>query len=252
MSGSRDATRGGPEGRVRIGTSGWHYESWLGPFYPPKLPKARLLASYAERFESAEVNVSFYRLPSPEALASWREATPEGFVFAWKAHRVITHYRRLRNVTENIALVFDRMAALGDREGPVLFQLPPAFRADRERLAAFLGELPPRRRYAFEFRHPSWYEAPILEVLRDHDVALCFSDHVHAPAPWDLTASFVYWRGHGSSGRYHGSYGDPALSDLAGRVRTWRGEGRDVFCYFDNDVKAAAPADAARLRALLA
>lgn len=123
--------------------------------------------------------------------------------------------------------------------------------ADRERLASFLKMLPKRRRYVFEFRHVSWYESAILDVLRDHDVALCLSDHADAPAPWKATASFLYVRGHGPSGRYHGNYPDEALRRWARHMRHWTKEDRDVYCYFDNDQKSAAPADAQRLKALL-
>jgi uncharacterized protein YecE (DUF72 family) len=128
-----------------------------------------------------------------------------------------------------------------------LFQLPPKFHANRERLASFLKMLNRKRRYTFEFRHASWYEKPVLDLLRDHDVALCLSDHADAPAPWEVTASFVYIRGHGPSGRYHGTYSDETLKKWARDARRWNKQGRDVFCYFDNDVKSAAPFDAERL-----
>ena len=133
----------------------------------------------------------------------------------------------------------------------VLFQLPPRFKANRERLASFIAALPKGGRYVFEFWDPSWYEDAILDVLRDTGTALCISDHAHAPAPWLATAGFVYVRGHGPSGRYHGSYGDEALADWARQAEAWRQEGRDVFSFFDNDIKAAAPADARRLAQLM-
>jgi uncharacterized protein YecE (DUF72 family) len=241
----------GPPGGLHIGTSGWHYASWIGPFYPAKLAKPKLLAFYASRFDTAEINLSFYRLPSETALATWRDTAPDGFLFAWKAHRVVTHYRRLRNVEADIPNILGRMAVLGPKEGPVLFQLHPRLSADRERLGAFLNLLPAGRRYTVEFRHPSWYEPAILTLLAEHNVSLCLSDHAAAPAPWEVTADFLYVRGHGPSGRYHGSYPDETLAVWAARIRSWRAGGRTVFCYFDNDVKAAAPEDAARLKRLL-
>lgn len=244
-------------GKLYVGTSGWHYASWIGPFYPPRHPRPKMLAFYAERFAAAEINLSHYRAPTPAALANWRETTPAGFIFAWKAHRVITHYRRLLNTAENMAQLFELWSALGDKAGPILFQLPPKFAANRDRLAGFLAEVPRDRRYVFEFRHPSWYEEPCLAVLRDFDVALCISDHAHAPAPWLRTASFAYIRGHGPSGRYHGPsgryhgrYADERLSRWADRAAAWRAEGADVYAFFDNDVEAAAPVDAARFQAL--
>src|SRR5918993_2607063 len=191
---------GAPE--TRIGTSGWHYASWHGPFYPRDVRVKDFLAYYVEQFDTAEINNSFYRLPTENAVATWRDSTPEGFLFAWKASRFITHMKRLKDIEESIALVFGRMAALGDKFGPVLFQLPPTFKADgetRERVARTLSLVPPQHRYAFEFRHPSWYEDATLDLLRDHDAALCISDHAAAPAPWLATASFVYVRAHGTN-----------------------------------------------------
>jgi uncharacterized protein YecE (DUF72 family) len=209
------------------------------------------LSFYVTRFSTTELNNPFYRLPTEEAVKAWRKATPPDFLFAWKASRLITHYKRLKEAEENVAFMFRRMEALGDKLGPVLFQLPPYLGADRERLARFLTQLPAGRRYTFEFRHPTWYEPPILDLLREHDVSLCLSDHAAAPAPWEVTASFVYIRGHGPSGRYWGSYSDDTLARWADDIERWRGEGRAVYCYFDNDVKSAAPADAGRLLALL-
>ena len=237
-------------GQLFVGTSGWHYASWLGPFYPERHPKPKMLAFYVGVFGATEINLSFYRQPTAEAVAVWRESTPEHFLFAWKAHRVITHYKRLRNTDENLLEMFGRIGGLGPKAGPVLFQLPPQFKLDRERLAGFLATLPPGRRYTFEFRHPSWYEPPVLDLLQDWGVSLCISDHAHAPAPWVATAPFVYIRGHGPSGRYWGSYEDATLAEWARHVARWRHEGRDVFCFFDNDIKAAAPADASRFAAL--
>jgi uncharacterized protein YecE (DUF72 family) len=249
-----DALDGQKAGAVQIGTSGWHYDSWRGPFYPPDLKPKDFLGFYVERFSTTELNNTFYRLPTARAIKAWREATPEDFLFAWKASRMITHLKRLKDVEENISFVFNRMNGLGEKFGPVLFQLPPSFRADaerRERLARFLGQLPKGRRCTFEFRDPSWYEASVLDLLRDHDVALCFSDHEAAPAPWEVTASFVYIRAHGTDGRYAGNYGDETLGRWSALIGQWRKEGRNAYVYFDNDVKSAAPADANRLIALI-
>lgn len=234
---------------IRIGTSGWHYASWRGPFYPPGTGPKGFLSFYTQRFTSVEINNSFYRLPTERAVRSWAGAAPEGFLFAWKASRFITHFKRLKDVGESIELVFGRMEHLGDSQGPVLFQLPPQQKADRERLAAFLDLLPRHPPAAVEFRHPSWYEAPILDVLRDNDVSLCISDHAHAPAPREVTAKHVYVRPHGPGGQYKDNYPHEALAHWAKDMARWREEGRTVFCYFDNDQKSAAPKDAQRLQA---
>ena len=239
-------------GNLHIGTSGWHYQSWLGLFYPEGTKTKDFLTYYITRFLTTELNNPFYRTPTEAVVQSWRDGTPEGFLFAWKVSRVVTHMKRLKEVEENIAFVVRRAEGLGPKLGPLLVQLPPSLRADRERLGAFLGLLPKDRRFTFEFRHPSWYEPPILDLLRDHDAALCLSDHAAAPAPWEATASFVYIRGHGPEGRYAGSYSDETLAEWSSRIAGWRAEGREIYAYFDNDIKSAAPADADRLIGLTA
>ncbi len=238
--------------RVHIGTSGWHYPSWRGPFFPKKLMVKHQLAYYATQFDTTELNGVFYRTPTVEAVRAWREQTYKGFIFAWKASKFITHWKRLSGASRNsIALMETRLRLLGDKVGPVLFQLPPQFRADRERLASFIKLLRRKRPYVFEFRHSSWYDERILDLLREHDIALCLSDHADAPAPWLVTARHVYVRGHGPGGRYKGHYGDAVLRRWAEDIRKWRRQRRDVFVYFDNDQKSAAPADAAKLRHML-
>ncbi len=238
--------------QVFIGTSGWTYDGWRGPFYPPDVPKKDWLRFYAGRFPTAEINGSFYRTPSLDAVRAWREQTPDDFLFAWKASKFITHWKRLTEKCDNsIALMQTRLKVLGPKLGPVLFQLPPRFTENRERLASFLRMLPRRRRYAFEFRHKSWYEQPILDLLHEHDIALCISDHHDAPAPWEATAGHVYWRGHGPGGAYKDNYSDAQLRALAAAIRKWRRARRAVYVYFDNDQKSAAPRAAERLMRML-
>lgn len=235
-----------------IGTSGWTYDSWEGPFYPPELSRKAWLAWYGTQFATAEINGSFYRTPSLEAVGEWRKRTPPNFVFAWKASKFITHWKRLKETCSNsIALMESRLQVLGPKLGPVLFQLPARFEADGDRLACFLKMLPARRRYAFEFRHASWYDDSILDLLAAHDVALCLADHHQAPAPWVATAGHVYVRCHGPDGRYRGNYSDATLRQWCRCMKRWQREGRHVYVYFDNDQKSAAPADARRLMELL-
>jgi uncharacterized protein YecE (DUF72 family) len=237
---------------VLIGTSGWHYDSWRGPFYPRGLPIKSQLQYYASQFSSVELNGVFYRTPTPEAVRAWREQTGNDFVFAWKASKFITHWKRLsQNSVNSLDLLENRLSLLGNKAGPILFQLPPDFQANAERLAAFFKLLSNKRRYSFEFRHPSWYAPRILRLLSEHNVALCLSDHHDAPAPWRRTADFVYVRGHGPTGRYHGHYRRQTLEQWAKRITSWKKQGCDVFVYFDNDQKSAAPADALLLRGLL-
>jgi uncharacterized protein YecE (DUF72 family) len=234
-----------------IGTSGWTYDGWRGRFYPDPIPKKDWLRYYAEQFRTTEINGSFYRTPSLEAVRHWRDVTPKDFVFAWKASKFITHWKRLGPACANsIALMETRLNALAPKAGVVLFQLPPHFSKDCTRLDAFLAMLP-RRRYAFEFRHKSWHGDDVLDVLRRHDVALCLSDHNDAPSPWEVTACHVYVRGHGPGGAYRGSYSARTLNRWAESIAAWMAQRRNVFVYFDNDQKAAAPGDARRLTTLL-
>ena len=237
---------------MRIGTSGWIYPSWRGPFYPLDLRLKDRLAYYAAQFDTAEINATFYRLPTQAAVAAWRETAPDGFVFAWKASRFITQAKKLLDAEAPLARVYAPMLALGEKLGPALFQLPPQLRLNLPRLASFLPLLPSDRRHVVEFRHPSWYVEPVFDLLQRHQVALCISDHCDAPAPWRLTAGFAYVRGHGPGGHYQGSYTDVELRTWARRSEEWRSEGHDVYAYFDNDIGCAAPGDALRLRNLAA
>ncbi|MEH6664359.1 MAG: DUF72 domain-containing protein [Brevundimonas sp.] len=237
-------------GKVRIGTSGWSYRDWNTAFYPDEVKAKDRLGWISRRFPTLEINASFYRMPGDRAVAAWKDETPDDFVFAWKASRFITHNKKLNDPHDPLAYMFERARGLGDKLGPVLFQLPPNLHRNLDRLETFLKALRWKQRYVIEFRHHSWYADEVLDLLRERGIALCLSDHHDAPSPWELTADFVYVRAHGPGGRYHGRYGDGTLKDWARQVRDW-GRGRDVFLYFDNDQKSAAPADAQRLMDLL-
>jgi uncharacterized protein YecE (DUF72 family) len=238
--------------RILIGTSGWHYPSWRGPFFPKGLPIKNQLQYYTSQFQTAELNGVFYRTPTQAAVKSWRTQTGNDFVFAWKASKFITHWKRLSPRSVNsLELLEDRLVLLGGKAGPILFQLPPNFEANTDRLTSFVELLSNRRRYSFEFRHPSWYEPRALKILSKYNISLCLSDHHDAPSPWRRTADFVYVRGHGPMGRYKGHYRPDLLADWARQIKSWERQGCDVFVYFDNDQKSAAPADALKLRQLI-
>jgi uncharacterized protein YecE (DUF72 family) len=237
---------------IRIGTSGWMYRHWRrGAFYPEGLKQKLEFAHYASLFDTVEINGSFYRLPVEGAPEAWRRQAPPGFLYAWKYPQWLTHYYKLKDPEESLKLVFGRMKGLGKAMGPVLFQLHPRMPVNLERLARVLKRLPRDKRATFEFRHPSWYAGAVFDLLAEHDVALCISDHHDAPSPWKRTATWAYVRGHGPGGHYHGSYSDETLKLWAKTFRRWRRDGADVFCYFDNDPEAAAPQDALRLKAML-
>jgi uncharacterized protein YecE (DUF72 family) len=241
---------------MAIGCSGWNYSHWRdGVFYPPRLPSDRWLEFYAERFDTVEVNSSFYRLPRRETVARWAATAPEGFTFAVKVSRYVTHIRRLREAGEHLRILLDRIDPLvgTPKLGPLLWQLPASFRRDDARLRAALDELPTSLRHAFEFRHESWFDDDVLRLLREHGVALVIADspRTNRFQSRELTAGFVYVRlHHGTRGR-RGNYSRSELADWAVQVDEWSRRG-DVFVYFNNDWEGFAPANAATLRTLLA
>lgn len=232
---------------LHIGTCGWAYAHWIGPFYPPGCRKNQQLEWYAQRFDSVELDATFYGLPKPGALAAWRDNTPEDFVFACKASRYLTHYKKLLHPEPALGRLLEALEVLDGKLGPVLFQLPPRWRANPQRLRDFLAVLPQRHRYVFEFRDPSWFCESIFALLEARGAACCAHDFGGRQAPIRLTADFAYIRLHGPQAAYRGSYGDAALAAWARRIRRWRAEGRVVYCYFDNDEQAYAARDAQRL-----
>ena len=237
--------------RIRIGTSGWSYDHWRGVFYPEPLPSAERLAFYASRFETVEVDATFYRLPSEKTVMAWREEVPEGFGFSVKGSRFITHVRRLAGVEEAATLFLQRMSLLGDALQVVLWQLPPTLRRDETLLDRFLGGLPEGRvRHAVEFRDESWLAEEVFDVLRRHHVAHVSVSSDVMPENLTVTADFVYVRFHGTAS-YHGAYVRPALEPWARFLSDQRELGRDVYAYFNNDFEGHAPRDAARLAGIL-
>ncbi len=239
-------------GELRIGTSGWHYGHWVGGFYPPELKPRDHLRYYAGHFDAVEINNTHYRLPKHETFRAWREQVPDGFVFAVKASRYITHYSKLTQSSKTYALFFDAIANLGDKLGPVLFQTPPAWQVNPERLDTFLAGLPEGLSTTFEFRNPTWFSDEVYDILRRHGAGFCIWHLSGVQSPLEVTSDLVYVRLHGPEGAYAGSYSDSVLGEWAGRVRDWRAAGRRVHFYFDNDDKSHAVRDALRLKAMLA
>ncbi len=236
---------------IHVGTSGWHYEHWKGPFYPENLPDKQLLDHYTTHFRTVEVNNSFYRLPEKKVLKEWKENVPDGFVFSVKASRYITHMKKLKDPDEPVATFLNRMSTLEDRLGPVLFQLPPKWNMDLKRLNSFLAALPNEYRYAFEFRDPSWFDEKTEEALRRKGAAFCIYSYEGVQSPHSLTASFVYVRLHGPDHAYRGSYDEKALSEWAKACVSWAEEGKEVFCYFDNDEAGYAAQNALKVKELV-
>lgn len=236
---------------IHIGTSGWHYKHWIGAFYPPDIRPSMMLRWYAESFDSVEINNTFYRLPPAAALETWCRETKPGFCFAIKASRYITHNRKLTDPESAKEKFISLVERLGSRLGPILFQLPPAWKANAERLREFLGGLPRTHHYVFEFRNPAWNVAPVYEVLRRHNAAFCMYELAGYQSPMEITADFTYVRLHGPGDKYQGDYSDRVLRSWATRIKAWCREIRHVFVYFDNDQAGFAAKNALKLKRMV-
>ena len=228
---------------VHVGTSGYNYPEWRGSFYPAGFPAAKMLAFYAERFATVEINATFYRMPTAASLTAWAATTPPGFVFTLKAPQRITHMRRLRDVDEPLRLFCDTARQLGGKLGPLFFQLPPNFKKDTSRLHDLLVQLPPDLRCAFEFRHASWFADDVYAALRTRDAALCVADTEEGRTPDEVTASWGYYR------LRNVEYPDRGLAAWATALT--RPGRREVFCYFKHEETGSGPALAERLLAAL-
>jgi uncharacterized protein YecE (DUF72 family) len=242
------------ERMCRVGCSGWNYASWRGRFYPPDLSTVRWLEYYGTRFDTVEINNTFYRLPDRATCAAWRRQVPPPFVFAVKASRFLTHMKRLLDPKEPITRLFSSVAGLGRQRGPVLYQLPATLKLDLPRLDRFLRLLPrttATRRHVVEFRDPSWYVAETFDLLRRRRVALCLHDKLGSAISQPYVGPFVYVRFHGASGRYHGSYSRRQLERWAHRLAEQTHMGRPAFAYFNNDPDAVATANALTLREMI-
>ena len=218
-------------GRIQVGTSGWSYDHWKGPFYPEHLPAGKALDYYAQRFGCVEINSSFYRLPEITTLQHWYACTPDDFVFTAKASRYITHMKKLREPEHNVPALLDRISLLGDKLGPILFQLPPNWRFNAARLQAFLDSLDSDYRYAFEFRDHSWLNAETTALLEQHNAAFCIYELEGFRTPDVITADFIYVRLHGPDGAYQGSYTHQALSRRAEQFLAWAEHGQDGLLF---------------------
>lgn len=236
----------------RVGTSGWHYEHWREIFYPSALKREEWLRYYARRFDTVEINNSFYRLPDRSAFAAWAEKVPRGFSFAVKASRYITHMKKLESSGAALTRLLENASGLGEKLGPVLFQLPPRWKANASRLEKFVASLPGGGRYAFEFRDESWLTDDIYHILENANCAACIADSPSFPRTRRVTADFVFLRFHGGGDLYRSGYTPKELRKWAAFSRPLLRDGLDVYAYFNNDALGYAPRDAAVFRELLA
>jgi uncharacterized protein YecE (DUF72 family) len=237
--------------RAHVGCSGWEYKHWRGNFYPAGTPRTRWFEHYAATFDSVEINNTFYRLPEAATFARWAARAPSRFVFAVKASRFLTHMKKLKDPEAPLERLFTRLKPLGRHLGPVLYQLPPGWKLDRERLEHFLQALPKGVRHVIEFRDPSWYSDHVFLMLERHRVALCLHDMHGSATGRTRVGPFVYVRFHGAAGKSGGAYSPDRLRGWADWLAAQLEEGLDVFAYFNNDVGGHAPRDAVTLRRFL-
>lgn len=240
--------------RVHVGTSGWHYGHWRGPFYPEDMHDDQMLGFYIQHFHTVEINNSFYHLPSRQTFQSWGEQVPAGFIFAVKASRYITHMKKLRDPAQATEKFFANVEALGKKTGPILFQLPPHWHCDTMRLKTFLETLSGGYRYAFEFRDPTWFNDDVSALLREHNAAFCVYDLAGQESPKELTTNYAYLRLHGpAEQKYSGRYTRPQLRQWLELCAGWLKNGaRQVFVYFDNDQAGYAALNALEMQEMLA
>lgn len=242
------------KGGVWIGTSGWVYKEWAGHFYPKGWPKKDEFSYYVRHFPTVEINATFYRLPSLQMVRGWRERSPEGFVFAVKGSRHLTHIKRLSDTGPGLRKYFARLRPLAERTGPILWQLPPTFPKNVEnerRLATFLNRLPKHYAHAVEFRHPSWMDEHTFALLRKHRVTNVWISSLKMPQDHAITGDFVYLRFQGlKDGAYH-DYPDDELRPWAEQLAKAAARGIPAYVYFNNDLNTRAPLNAASLVKML-
>lgn len=229
----------------RIGTSGWSYADWRGRFYPQEIKSNEFLQYYSRRFNTVEINNSFYRLPTAKNIKHWHELTPDDFIFSCKASRYITHMKRLHETEQAVDNLLAIFSSFQKKLGPILFQFPPSWRLNSPLLKKFAASLSKDFDYVLEFRNTSWFCPEIYDLLNSHQIALCFYDYKGYQSPEIITAPFVYLRLHGpKKSAYEGSYSTPKLAEYAQKIASWKNQGKRIYCYFDNDKKSCAPINA--------
>jgi uncharacterized protein YecE (DUF72 family) len=239
-------------GVIRVGCSGWNYRHWRGPFYPEKMPVKRWFDHYSSVFDTVEINNSFYRLPSAETFGKWRDQAPPGFRYAVKANRFLTQAKKLKDCAEPLQRMLTPVRELGETLGPILYQLPPRFRVNLERLSEFVSLLPADLAHVFEFREKSWLTEEVLALLDARGMAFCVHDMPGSATPRWASGPIAYIRFHGGEGKYWGRYSDEGLLSWTDWIVEQSRAGRDVWCYFNNDIYAHAIDDALTLRAMIA
>lgn len=236
---------------IHIGTSGWHYKHWKGTFYPEDIKEKDQLSAYIKTFSTVELNNSFYHMPETGTFIQWRKSVPDDFIFAVKGSRYITHMKKLKESTQALHTLLKNASGLKEKLGPVLFQLPPGWKVNTDRLEDFLKHLPEQFRFVIEFRNATWYTEEVYALLRKYNCAFCIYELDRHMSPMEITADFVYIRLHGPEGKYQGSYSNRQLRSWTKRCTSWQQDNKDVFIYFDNDQEGYAAFNAATLQEMV-
>ena len=236
---------------IRIGTSGFHYEHWQGPFYPEGVKPKDFLTFYTRFFDTVELNNTFYQLPRATTVEHWRDLVGNDFIFAIKGSRYITHLKRILDPADSIKIFFDRIELFADRAGPILWQLPPKFTADPDRLRAFLKLLPRDYDHVFEFRDPSWFTPIVYSILEKRKAGFCIFDRGDWLSPQIITSDIIYIRLHGPQAMYAGKYPKKSLQHWAELIEKWSHQSRATYAYFNNDQSGFAVENALTLKKLL-
>lgn len=237
---------------IRIGTSGYHYKHWVGRYYPAGIKSADMLAHYLRDFDTVELNNTFYQLPNESSFDTWRKSTPSDFLFAVKGSRFISHMIKLKDPERGLVNFLPRAERLRGKLGPILWQLPPGWKVNLERLETFLQLLPREHRYTFELRNPTWMTDEVYEILRKYNAAFCIYELAGYQSPIEVTADWTYIRLHGPTAfKYQGSYTDEQLAAWADRIRAWSRRMKAIYVYFDNDDSAYAVDNALTLKRML-
>jgi len=239
-------TKGGSN--IRIGTSGWHYNHWSQLFYPAQLPKSKWFEHYATHFDTVEINNTFYQLPKQQTIENWHRQAPKNFLYTVKANRYITHIKRLKDTSEALERFFERVHLLKENLGPVLYQLPPSFHKDLDRLVGFIRLLPKNLPTVFEFRHKSWFSEDTYKLLSEFNAAFCIHDMPGIKTPRVITADIIYIRFHGPTGKYEGNYSESALQNWAQWIKENIKKAHSLYAYFNNDIHAYAINNAKTLK----
>lgn len=233
-----------------IGTSGWHYLHWWGKFYPENYSEKELLKYYSQFYCTVEINNTFYHLPSAKIVKQWLDSVPDNFIFSVKASRYITHMKKLKDPEISTEAYFNTIRNFKDRIGVILFQLPPNFKVNTERFEKFIKKLPVDYRYTFEFRDKSWFIPDIYEIMKHHNLSLCFYSMGKYNSPKELLSDFVYLRLHGSNTLGSGLYDISTIERIAEEIKIYLKEGKEVFCYFNNDESGYAIKNALQLQGM--